>query len=143
MAQQLERETQALLASLEEKVERRLYELRMPLAASVLKKIRLSAPDLKVNCLHLLPVLPINLITALLSIIGTQMLLVRSAAMMRQFYPSEILSRVSVNETELWERYNVEDGDWLALAAIFLSEIFSPAILNPLADDETRIPLEV
>jgi hypothetical protein len=71
------------------------------------------------------------------------MLLMRSAAMMRQFYPSEILSRVSVNETELWERYNVEDGDWLALAAIFLSEIFSPAILNPLADDETRIPLEV
>jgi hypothetical protein len=63
VAQQLERETQALLASLEEKVERRLYELRMPLAASVLKKIRLSAPDLKVNCPHLLPVLPINLIT--------------------------------------------------------------------------------
>ena len=62
---------------------------------------------------------------------------------LRQFYPAEILSRVSVNETELWERYNVDEGDWVALAAIFLSEIFSPAFLVPLADDEARIPLEV
>jgi hypothetical protein len=48
VAAQLERETQALLTSLEEKVERRLYELRMPLATNVLKKIRLSTSDLKV-----------------------------------------------------------------------------------------------
>lgn len=72
-----------------------------------------------------------------------QMLLKRSAAMMRQFYPSEILSRVSVNEAELWERYNIDEGDWLTLAAIFISEIFSPAVLKPLADDEMRISLEV
>lgn len=48
VAVQLERETQALLASLEEKVERRLEELRMSLNANVLKKIRLSSADLKV-----------------------------------------------------------------------------------------------
>ena len=52
MAVQLERETQALLTSLEEKVERRLYELRMPLATNVLKKIRLSSSDLKVDKLN-------------------------------------------------------------------------------------------
>lgn len=48
MAAQLERETQALLASLEERVDRRLEELRMSLNANVLKKIRLSSADLKV-----------------------------------------------------------------------------------------------
>lgn len=63
--------------------------------------------------------------------------------MMRTFYPSEILVRLGVNESELWERYNVEEGDWLALSAIFLSEIFSSAILNPLSDEETRIQLQV
>ena len=63
--------------------------------------------------------------------------------MTRQFYPAEILSRVGVNETELWERYNVEEGDWLALAAIFLGEIFSAAILNPLTENETYVPLQV
>jgi len=44
----LERETQALLASLEEKVERRLEQLRMSLNANALKKIRMSSADLKV-----------------------------------------------------------------------------------------------
>uniref|UniRef100_A0A0P5JHB7 Uncharacterized protein n=1 Tax=Daphnia magna TaxID=35525 RepID=A0A0P5JHB7_9CRUS len=117
VAVQLERETQALLASLEEKVERRLEELRLSLNANVLKKIRMSSADLK-------------------------MVLVRSAMMMRTFYPSEILVRLGVNESELWERYNVEEGDWLALSAIFLSEIFSSAILNPLSDEETRIQLQ-
>ena len=71
------------------------------------------------------------------------MVLVRSAMMMRTFYPTEILVRLGVNESELWERYNVEEGDWLALSAIFLSEIFSSAILNPLNDEETRIQLQV
>ena len=52
MAAQLERETQALLTSLEEKVERRLYELRMPLATNVLKKIRLPPSELKVAKLN-------------------------------------------------------------------------------------------
>lgn len=46
---QLDRETQALLASLEERVERRLEELRMSLNANVLKRIRLSSADLKVK----------------------------------------------------------------------------------------------
>jgi hypothetical protein len=63
--------------------------------------------------------------------------------MMRTFYPAEILVRLGVNESELWERYNVEEGDWLALSAIFLSEIFSSAILSPLNDEETRIQLQV
>lgn len=49
VAAQLERETQALQASLEEKVERRLYELRIPLTPNILKKIRLSPTDLKVR----------------------------------------------------------------------------------------------
>lgn len=71
------------------------------------------------------------------------MVLVRSAMMMRTFYPTEILVRLGVNESELWERYNVEEGDWLALSAIFLSEIFSSSILNPLNDEETRIQLQV
>ncbi len=71
------------------------------------------------------------------------MVLVRSAMMMRTFYPIEILVRLGVNESELWERYNVEEGDWLALSAIFLSEIFSSSILNPLNDEETRIQLQV
>ena len=48
VAAQLERETQALLASLEEKVERRLEQLRMSLNTNALKKIRLSSADLKV-----------------------------------------------------------------------------------------------
>ena len=48
-AAQLERDTKGLLTSLEEKVERRLYELRMPLTSNVLKKIRLSSSDLKVK----------------------------------------------------------------------------------------------
>jgi len=48
------------------------------------------------------------------------MVLLRSAIMMRTFYPSEILSRLGLNDTELWERYNVEEGDWIAMAAIFL-----------------------
>lgn len=63
--------------------------------------------------------------------------------MMRNFYPNEILARLGVNECELWERYNVEESDWLALAAIVLGEIFSPAVLTPLADQETRFQLEV
>ncbi|XP_046650573.1 uncharacterized protein LOC124341686 isoform X1 [Daphnia pulicaria] len=117
VAAQLERETQALLASLEEKVERRLEQLRMSLNTNALKKIRMSSADLK-------------------------MVLVRSAMMMRTFYPTEILVRLGVNESELWERYNVEEGDWLALSAIFLSEIFSSSILNPLNDEETRIQLQ-
>lgn len=71
------------------------------------------------------------------------MVLVRSAMMMRSFYPNEILARLGVNESELWERYNVEEGDWFALSAIFLSEIFSSAVLTPLRDEETRIQLEV
>lgn len=54
VAVQLDRETQALLASLEEKVERRMLELRMPLNPNVLKKIRLSSHDLKVPSLVLL-----------------------------------------------------------------------------------------
>ena len=48
VAAQLERETQALLASLEEKVERCLEQLRMSLNTNALKKIRLSSTDLKV-----------------------------------------------------------------------------------------------
>lgn len=71
------------------------------------------------------------------------MVLIRCAMMMRAFYPSEILARLGLNEAELWERYNVEEGDWLAMAAIFLGEIFHPTILNPLAENETRIQLEV
>ena len=71
------------------------------------------------------------------------MVLLHAAVMMRDFYPTEVLARISVSETELWDRYDVDEGDWLTLAAIFLTEIFSPAILNPLADDETRIQLEV
>lgn len=63
--------------------------------------------------------------------------------MMRSFYPTEILIRLGVNESELWERYNVEEGDWLALSAIFLGEIFSSSILQPLGEEETRIQLEV
>jgi hypothetical protein len=53
VAAQLERETQALLASLEEKVERRLEQLRMSLNSNALKKIRMSSADLKV--IFLLP----------------------------------------------------------------------------------------
>jgi len=116
-AAQLERDTKALLTSLEEKVERRLYELRMPLTLNVLKKIRLSSSDLK-------------------------MLLVKAGMMMHSFYPSEILARIGINESELWDRYDVEESNWLALAAIFLTEIFSPAILIPLNDSETRIQLQ-
>lgn len=71
------------------------------------------------------------------------MVLIRSAIMMRTFYPNEILARLGVSESELWERYNVEEGDWMALAAIFLGEIFSQAILTPLGEEETRIQLEV
>ena len=63
--------------------------------------------------------------------------------MMRGFYPSEILARLGISESELWDRYDVEESDWLALAAIFLTEIFSPAILIPLTDSETRIQLQV
>ena len=67
------------------------------------------------------------------------MVLLRSAVMMRTFYPSEILSRLGLNDTELWERYNVEEGDWIAMAAIFLgififyflhNEIFSSYLLS-------------
>ncbi len=71
------------------------------------------------------------------------MVLVRSAALVRSFYPNEVLARLGVQQTELWERYNVEEGDWLALAAIFLGEIFNPAILSPLAESDTRVQLEV
>lgn len=71
------------------------------------------------------------------------MVLVRSAMVMRSFSPNEILARRGVNESELRERYNVEEVDWLALSAIFLSEIFSSSILTPLRDEETRIQLEV
>jgi hypothetical protein len=53
VAAQLEHETQALLASLEEKVERRLEQLRMSLNTNALKKIRMSSADLKV--IFLLP----------------------------------------------------------------------------------------
>lgn len=117
VAVQLERDTKALLTTLEEKVERRLYELRMPLTSNVLKKIRLSSSDLK-------------------------MLLVKAGMMMRSFYPGEILARIGISESELWDRYDVEESNWLALAAIFLTEIFSPAILIPLTDSETRIQLQ-
>ncbi len=34
-------------------------------------------------------------------------------------------------------------NDWLALAAIVLGEIFSPVILTPLADKDTRYRLDV
>lgn len=71
------------------------------------------------------------------------MVLIRSAMMIRSFYPTEILARLGVSESELWERYNVDEGDWLALAAIFLGEIFNPAILNPLNETDTRVKLEV
>jgi len=71
------------------------------------------------------------------------MLLVKAGTMMRGFYPSEILARLGISESELWDRYDVEESDWLALAAIFLTEIFSPAILIPLTDSETRIQLQV
>jgi hypothetical protein len=54
----LERETQALLASLEEKVERRLEQLRMSLNTNALKKIRMSSADLKV--IFLLPTILSN-----------------------------------------------------------------------------------
>lgn len=71
------------------------------------------------------------------------MLLVKAGMMMRNFYPSEILARIGISETELWDRYDVEESNWLALAAIFLTEIFSPAILIPLTENETRIQLQV
>ena len=71
------------------------------------------------------------------------MLLVKAGMMMHSFYPSEILARIGINESELWDRYDVEESNWLALAAIFLTEIFSPAILIPLNDSETRIQLQV
>ena len=72
-----------------------------------------------------------------------QMLLVKAGMMMRSFYPGEILARIGISESELWDRYDVEESNWLALAAIFLTEIFSPAILIPLTDSETRIQLQV
>jgi len=54
------------------------------------------------------------------------MVLLRSAMMMRTLYPSEVLSRLGLNDTELWERYNVEEGDWIAMAAIFLGKYCIP-----------------
>ena len=70
------------------------------------------------------------------------MVLIRSAMLVRSFYPTEILARLGVNEAELWDRYNVQEGDWIALAAIFLGEIFDPAVLNPLTETDTRVRLE-
>ena len=47
-AQMLDRETQSLLASLEDKVEKRIQPLQMDLSIETRSQIRLSGDDLKV-----------------------------------------------------------------------------------------------
>lgn len=68
------------------------------------------------------------------------MVLVRSGAEARSFYPNKPLLRVQ--QTGLLERY-IEEGDWLALADSFLGKTFNPAICSPLVGSDNRVQLEV
>ncbi|KAK2714521.1 uncharacterized protein LOC136039927 isoform X2 [Artemia franciscana] len=116
-AQMLDRETQSLLASLEDKVEKRIQPLQMDLSIETRSQIRLSGDDLKI-------------------------VLVQASLMIQDFYPGHVLRRLGMTITDLWTLHGLLDGDWSGLAALYLSEVFSPDVLYPLNEQEPYYWLE-
>ena len=86
---------------------------------SVMSRVRLSAPDLRV-------------------------VLRNASAMARDFFPPRVLARMTRGEREsFWESRQLARNDWLGLASGLLAEFFSREFLTPLHEQDTTFSLKV
>ena len=65
------------------------------------------------------------------------------ARLLEQFYPHHVLSRLPSGGSEFWEGRGLAPADWPALCALLLTEVFSPEVLTPMEENDTRFYLEV
>lgn len=75
---QLERESQDLLCSLHEKLEKRRRDLQIGLSTAVKSRIKLNTMELKIS-------------------------IQQAAYMLEKFYPSHVIARLSLTEDEFWD----------------------------------------
>ncbi|XP_059610904.1 uncharacterized protein LOC132257878 isoform X1 [Phlebotomus argentipes] len=113
----LERESNDLIASLREKLEKRRRDLQTGLTPAVKAKIKMTTMDLKIA-------------------------IQQGAHLLERFYPSHVLPHLSLSEDEFWETKGISHGDWAGLAGVHYVEIFSLDFLTPAGDSETQFKLE-
>ncbi|KAI8435623.1 hypothetical protein MSG28_003890 [Choristoneura fumiferana] len=126
---QLEKECSELTASLREKVDMRRQELALGLSDAARARVRMSAHDLRPQ----LPICHRNEVSIVLRPV------------------TESGAGAALELARLWGGAargdecgapRLEPGDWHALAANTLGEVFDPEILVALGDNEARLPLE-
>ncbi|XP_050538538.1 uncharacterized protein LOC126903976 isoform X2 [Daktulosphaira vitifoliae] len=113
----LEKESQDLMSTLQDKLERRLRELQTGLSANLRSKIRLSSNDLKVT-------------------------IAIASKMLEFWYPRHVIIKLSICEEEFWESKGLSVNDWSSLAIVFLTDIFSLDFFTPLDDADTKFKLK-
>ncbi|XP_050419885.1 uncharacterized protein LOC126832893 isoform X2 [Adelges cooleyi] len=113
----LEKESQDLSMTLQDKLERRLRELQTGLSANLKSKIRLTSMDLKVT-------------------------IALASKMLEGWYPQHVINKLSISEEEFWESKGLSINDWSSLAIVFFTDIFSLDFFTPLDDADTKFKLE-
>lgn len=113
----LERESNDLIASLREKLEKRRRDLQTGLTPAVKSKIKMTTMELKIA-------------------------IQQGAHLLERFYPSHVLPHLALSEDEFWETRGISHGDWAGLAGVHYVEIFSLDFLTPVGDSETQFKLE-
>lgn len=83
---QLERESQDLLCSLHEKLEKRRRDLQIGLSTAVKSRIKLNTMELKIS-------------------------IQQAAYMLEKFYPSHVIARLSLTEDEFWDAKVCDNWD--------------------------------
>ena len=110
--------TSGLLASLQEKVNDRINQLRLGLSHNMKQRIKLSERELKLA-------------------------LSRGAAMTSKFYPEHVIARTKGAEIEFWERRSLKLNDWVGLTSKLYSSIFDQEFLTPMQEEDITFQLKV
>ena len=73
-----------------------------------------------------------------------RLVLQQAVLMVRDFFPSRVLTRMTKEERlRFWDTRQLRQDDWLGLASLLLSEYFSRNILTPLQETDTYFSLKV
>ena len=63
--------------------------------------------------------------------------------MLKRYYPTHVLARLSASEEDFWETKGLTVNDWPGLAGLMYADIFSLNFLQPLNDTDTKFKLEL
>ncbi|KAI0224495.1 hypothetical protein LSAT2_024502 [Lamellibrachia satsuma] len=114
----LVQETKHLCEWLQTKISERQKHLHTGLNPDIRARVKVSGRELKV-------------------------IILQTANMLEEFYPSRVIRRLSLSEEMFWESRHLEAEDWRGLASQLLAEVFSSAFLTPLEATDTCFRLEV